>query len=115
MLFMSCLFFMLSRLFIATLWPPAAKGLTSWLLFVMFNCAFVTFPCSILGQVWYLTWYSMYQLGLNHISHLRSKKYARRYSQVYVVLSPNVGIQCQAWDPIPNFVFNTSGQCSLGI
>ena len=28
--------------------------LTSWLLFVMFNCVFVTFPCGILGQVWYL-------------------------------------------------------------
>ena len=31
-------FFMLSRLFIAALWSPAGKGLTSWLLFVMFNC-----------------------------------------------------------------------------
>ena len=44
---------MLSRLFIAALWSPAGKGLTSWLLFVMFNCVFVTFPCDILGQVWY--------------------------------------------------------------
>ena len=51
----SCLvFFMLLRLFIAALWSPAGKGLTSWLLFVMFNCYFVTFPCSILGQEWYL-------------------------------------------------------------
>ena len=32
----------------------AGKGLTSWHLFVMFNCVFVTFPCGILGQVWYL-------------------------------------------------------------
>ena len=31
-------FFMLSRLFIAPLWSPAGKWLTSWLLFVMFNC-----------------------------------------------------------------------------
>ena len=30
------------------------KGLTFWLLFVMSNCDFVTFPCGILGQVWYL-------------------------------------------------------------
>ena len=44
---------MLSRLFIAALWSPAGKGLTSWLSFVMFNC-FVTFPCGVLGQVWYL-------------------------------------------------------------
>ena len=45
---------MLSRLFIAALWSPAGKGLTSWLLFVMFNCIFVSFLCGILGQVWYL-------------------------------------------------------------
>ena len=29
-------------------------GLTAWLLFVPFYCVFVTFPCGILGQVWYL-------------------------------------------------------------
>ena len=45
---------MLSRLFIAALWSPAGKGLTSWLLFVMSNCDFVTLPCGILCQVWYL-------------------------------------------------------------
>ena len=45
---------MLSRLFIATLWSPAGKELNSWLLFVMFNCTFVTFTCGILDQVWYL-------------------------------------------------------------
>ena len=50
-----CLVFaMLSRLFIAALWSPAGKGLTSWLLFAMFNCVFVTFPCGITGQVRYL-------------------------------------------------------------
>ena len=41
-------------LFIDALWSPAGKGLTSWLSFVMSNCVFVTFPCGILGQVWYL-------------------------------------------------------------
>ena len=41
-------------LFIAALWSPAGKRLTSWLLFVMFYYIFVTFPCGILGQVWYL-------------------------------------------------------------
>ena len=45
---------MLSRLFIAALWSPAGKGLTTWPLFVMSNCDCVTFPCGILGQVWYL-------------------------------------------------------------
>ena len=42
------------EMFIAALWSPAVKGLSSWLLFVMFNCVFDTFPCGILGQVWYL-------------------------------------------------------------
>ena len=46
-------FLMLSRLFIAVLWSPAGKGLTSWLLLVMFMY-FCSFPCDILGQVWYL-------------------------------------------------------------
>ena len=51
----ACLvFFMLSRLFIAALLSPAGKGLTSWLLLVMLNYVFVTFPCCILGQMWYL-------------------------------------------------------------
>ena len=47
-------FFVLSCLLIAVLLSPAGKGLTSWLLFVMFNCFVVTFTCGILGQVWYL-------------------------------------------------------------
>ena len=53
MLFMSCVV-ILSRLFIAALWSPVGKGHTSWLLFVMFNRVFVTFPCGTLGQVGYL-------------------------------------------------------------
>ena len=52
---MLCLVFVkLLRPFIAALWPLAGKGLTYWLSFVLFNCVFVTFPCGILGQVWYL-------------------------------------------------------------
>ena len=42
------------RLFIVALWPPAGKGLTFWLSFVMSYCEFVTFPIGILGQLWYL-------------------------------------------------------------
>ena len=48
------MFVTLSSLFIAALWSPAGKGLTSWLLFVMFNCVFVTLPHGVLGQVWCL-------------------------------------------------------------
>ena len=36
----------------AALWSPAGKGLTSWLLFVMFNYGFIGFLCCILRQVW---------------------------------------------------------------
>ena len=39
-----CLLCLCERLFICALWSPAGKGLTSWLSFVVFNCAFVTFP-----------------------------------------------------------------------
>ena len=52
--YLCLVFVVLSRLYIAVLCSPAGKGLTSWLLFVMSNCDFVTFPCDILGQVWYL-------------------------------------------------------------
>ena len=45
-------FVVLSRLFMAALWSPAGKGLTSWLLFVVFNCVFVTFPCGIHVVSW---------------------------------------------------------------
>ena len=47
-----CLVFVIfSRLFIAVAWSPAGKELTSRLLFVMFNCVSVTFPCGILSKV----------------------------------------------------------------
>ena len=41
MLFMSCVFHAFGHLL--------GKGL-----FVMFYCVYVTFPCGILGKVWYL-------------------------------------------------------------
>ena len=43
-----------TRLFIDALWSPVGKGLIFRLSFVMCSCVFVTFPCGILGQVWYL-------------------------------------------------------------
>ena len=52
--YLCLVFVMLSRLFIAALWSPAGTGLTSYLLFWMFNYVFVTFLCGILGQVWYV-------------------------------------------------------------
>ena len=35
-MFLCLVFLMLSRLFVAALWPSAGKGLTSWLLLVIF-------------------------------------------------------------------------------
>ena len=45
---------MLSRLSIAALWSPAAKGPDLLALVGDVYCIFVTFPCGILGQVWCL-------------------------------------------------------------
>ena len=53
MLFLSCVCYAFAHLFIDALWSPAGKGLTSWLSFVM-SRVFVTLPCGILGQLWYL-------------------------------------------------------------
>ena len=39
-----CLLCLCARLFIGALWSPAGNGLTSWFLFVVSNCEFVTFP-----------------------------------------------------------------------
>ena len=49
--FVSVLF---SCLFIPALLLPAGKWLTSLLLHIMFYCVLVTFPCSVLGQMWCL-------------------------------------------------------------
>ena len=65
---------MLSRLFIAAFWSPAGKVLTSWLLFVMLNCDFVTFPCGILGQVWYLIVLIPDLCGLSYFDHSHLEK-----------------------------------------
>ena len=50
--YLCLVFVMLLRQFIAALWSLSGKGLTSSLLFVMFNCVFVTFPCGILGHMY---------------------------------------------------------------
>ena len=52
--YLCIMFVMLSRLFIAALWSPEGIGLTSWLLFVMFNMITLLSHLGILGQVWCL-------------------------------------------------------------
>ena len=49
-----CLLCLCVRLFICALWPPAGKGLTSWLSLVVSNCEFVTFP--FVSWVRFVTW-----------------------------------------------------------
>ena len=51
--FLCLVFLMLWRLFIVALWSPAGKGLTSWLLLVMFIVFLLLSHPGILGQVWY--------------------------------------------------------------
>ena len=53
--FLCLVFLMLLGLFIAALWSPGGKGLTSWLLLVILVFLLLSHPCGILGQVWYLT------------------------------------------------------------
>ena len=70
---------MLSRIFITALWSPAGKQLTSWLLFVMSNCDFVTFPRGIMGQVW-----SLIVLILDHcrLAYFHNTRTFRRIHKV---------------------------------
>ena len=50
-----CLVFaMLLRLFIAALWSPEGKGMTTWLLFVMLIVILLPSHFGNLGQVWCL-------------------------------------------------------------
>ena len=49
-LFYLCLVVMLLRLFIAALWSPAGKGLTSMLSFVISKSEFVSFPMCYPGS-----------------------------------------------------------------
>ena len=49
-----CLLCLCARLFICALWSPVGKRLPSWLLFVVSNCEFVTFP--LVSWVRYGTW-----------------------------------------------------------
>ena len=68
--YLCLVFVMLSRPFIAALWSPAGKGLTSWLSFVMFNSIFVTFPYGILGKMYYLI---VSIPDLCHLSYIKMK------------------------------------------
>ena len=62
-------------------WP------TSWLLFVMSNCDFVTFTCGILGQVWYLI---VLILIFARFLTLYRNYYSRFLSWYLIVLIPDL-------------------------
>ena len=74
----SCLVFvMLSSLFITALWSPAGNGLTSWLLFVMFNCVLSLPHVVSIGQVWYL---------IVSIPDLYRLSYFYHIGKIYIIL-----------------------------
>ena len=52
--FLCLVFLMLSRLFIAALWSPAGKGLTSWLLLVMYIVVLLLSHVVSWVKFWYL-------------------------------------------------------------
>ena len=65
-LFTSCVF----HAFTSVHYCLVGNGLTSWLLFGMLNCVFVSLPCGILGQVQYLI---VSIPGLCHLSYFKDK------------------------------------------
>ena len=59
---------MRSCLYIAALWSPAGKRASLLaLLYVMFSCAFVTFPCGVLGQMRYLCRFLIFAFFLTNV------------------------------------------------
>ena len=107
---------MLSRLFIGALWSPAWKVLTSWLLFVLYICDFVTFPCSIFGQVWYLIVLTPDLSVFLTCIDILSQVYKSYDSQIYVGVDP--AIEFEYYTPIDEisvdiYTWDTKqGQCS---
>ena len=92
---------MLSRLFIAALWSPAGKGLNYWLLFVMFNCVSVSFPCGIQGQVWYLIVSIPDLCRLSYFNHFKPKGISDSYQ-----LSQSIFVVSDVWYVSFNSNFN---------
>ena len=96
-------FVMLMRLFIAALWSPAGKWLTSWLSFVVLNCVIVTFPFGNLGQMWYLivsipelcplSYFHTVRIVL-HISAVLVQWPGRRLHTNWLYCNPGLLVQC---------------------
>ena len=98
--YLCLVFVMLLRLLIAALWSNARKGMTSWPSFVMFNC-FFTFPCGVLGQVWYL---------IVSIPDICQLSYFAAENVLWLFLAvPWVGLQCviSVFLESPTYYFST--------
>ena len=67
-----------ARLFVAALWSPAGKGLTSWLLFPMSNCDVVTFP--LVSWVRCGTWLYRFQIFALFLTLYRPDRNIYRYT-----------------------------------
>ena len=79
--YLCLVFVMLSRLFIAALWSPEGKGLTSWLLFVMFI---------VILLLSHLVWY----LIVSILDPCCLAYFNCRKSYVLITKFPNINIIC---------------------
>ena len=92
------------------------EGLASWLLFVVFNCVFVAFPCGVLGRVCYLI-VSIPDLLLDCInfwSLLGRQNYSEHFSPYTFYMSAQHLIQVfklHAWSTQLNFMINYDKIC----
>ena len=92
-------------------------GWPSWLWFVVSNCEFVTFPCGILGQVWYLIVLiaDLCTLTLFSSENIIKINYLRQSSgqaQEYIMMwhqSEDVPIGCRQQPPFPSYCYTWHG------
>ena len=94
-----CVIYVLSRLFIAALWSPEGKGLTSWLLFVMFIVLLllshlVSWDCCC-------TWFLILAVFLN---------FTQGSQYVLLSVTPNINCIVSTW---PNKRYLSHGMLSL--
>ena len=81
------------------------KGLTSWLLLVMSNCVFFTFPYSILCQVWYLIVSIPDLCPISYFVRVMIKKFLAPWTsgyqgmKIWSLIFNIISLQCNALRP----------------
>ena len=97
------MFLMLLRLFIAALWSPAGKGLTSWLLLVMFIVLLLL--SRVVSWVWCGTWLYRFLIFAIFITLSMTRKchnhiptnlwHCKRKSQRTITATPDMTFRTQ--------------------